>query len=108
MASPAAARLSSRPERADNSQTGSANEAERRAALTRLLRGRGRGGVACLGTVPRKAGRPLAFDWRSPYPIVGAPGLLEAVGGAHHVVPPLSHCPIAYSRALAGRRSGDL
>lgn len=38
-ASPAAARLSSRSERADNSRTHSANEAERRSALTRRLGG---------------------------------------------------------------------
>lgn len=56
---------------------------------------------------PRKAERPLASDWRCPQPIVGEAELLEAVGGAYRMVPPLGHCPIAYGRALAGRRSGD-
>lgn len=55
-ASSAVAWLSSRPERADKPRTRSANEAEHRAALTRLRRGRNAGGGASFGPAPVRRG----------------------------------------------------
>lgn len=52
VASSAVAWLSSRPERSDNPRTRSANEAEHRAALTRLRRGRSPGAGPASGQPP--------------------------------------------------------
>lgn len=53
---PGGRRLSSRPERADNSPTRSANEAERRAALTRRLGGGAVGAWSSSGQPPVRRG----------------------------------------------------